>query len=307
MIITLTGPNNYLLRKKVKELVFNFKKDNSSLAIERPAINNDQYNNIVSSLQSISLLTPSRLFVLDQPGSMELWQANFNEISSSIPDSSTIILLEPKLDKKTKYYKTLHNQTQFEEFDKLTDNQLRNWIIDYTKSKSAKISFSDANYLIELVGDDQNRIHNELDKLIAYELEITKNNIDLLVEPSVNTSVFKLLDSAFAGNYGQTTKIFNQLKLDKVAIPQIIGAITWQLHIFALIRSSKTNSVGEISKITKVKPFVVEKSMRAISKYSYIDISSLSRRLVDLSLSLVDYQIDQDEALINFLNSFYKN
>jgi DNA polymerase III delta subunit len=246
------------------------------------------------------------MFILDRPGSYESWTEEFGDLIKTIPTSTTVEVLEPKIDKRLKYFKDLKKIDMFESYDSLNGSQLSNWIVDYVKKQKATISFIDANYLVAVVGNDQNRLVNELDKLLAYNQTISKDNIDLLVEPSLNTTAFKLLDVAFSGQYQQVSKIFNQLIVDKTVIPQIIGAIAWQLQLFAIIKSSPTLSANQIVEKTGANIYAIENSIRTISKYSYSDLASYSRKLVSLSISFRDYQIDQNEALINLLNSFYK-
>jgi DNA polymerase III delta subunit len=305
-MIVLTGDNEYLIKRRLNELVEDFQKQNGNFSIERVDSKKIDFDGLMSNLQSVSLLSPSRMFILDRPGTYETWAEELEDLIETIPSSTTVVVLEPKIDKRLKYFKDLKKIDQFESYDALYGTQLSNWVVDYVKKQKATISFVDANYLIAVVGNDQNRLVNELDKLLAFDQTITKENIDLLVEPSLNTTAFKLLDVAFSGQYQQVTKIFNQLIVDKTAIPQIIGALAWQLQLFAVIKSSPTLNANEISKKTGTNIYTIENSMRTIENYSYSDLANYSRKLVNLSISFRDYQIDQNEALINLLNSFYK-
>jgi len=305
-MIVLTGDNEFLIKKRLSTLVDDFQKENGDFSIERIDSKKMDFDSAMSNLQSVSFLSPNRMFVMDQPGNYEDWALEFSDLVSTIPSSTTVIVLEPKIDKRLKYYKDLKEIDQFETYDVLNGPQLINWMSEYVKNQKGSINFSDANYLIAIVGNDQNRLINELDKQLAFDPDITKENIDLLVEPSLNTTVFKLLDVAFSGQHQQVTTIFNQLISEKVEIPQIIGAIAWQLQLFAIIKSSPGNSASQIAEKIGANVFTVENSMKTISKYSYSDLANYSQKLVDLSIEFRDYQIDQNESLINLLNSFYK-
>ncbi|HUY53285.1 MAG TPA: DNA polymerase III subunit delta [Candidatus Dormibacteraeota bacterium] len=305
-MIILTGDNEYLIKRRLSELVNDFKKKNGDFSIERIDSKRADFNSVISNLQSISFLSSNRMFILDRPGNYDIWTSDMNDLISTIPSSTTVVILEPKIDKRLKYYKDLKQIDGFEVYDILNGSQLTNWIINYVKKQAANIDFSDANYLISIVGNDQNRLVNELDKLLAYDLKISKKNIDLLVEPSLNTTAFKLLDVSFSGQHQQVTKIFNQLIIEKTEIPQIIGAIAWQLQLFAIIKSSPGLTSNQVAEKAGVNVYTVENSMRTISNHSYSDIASYAQKLVDLDVEFSDYQIDRNEALINLLNSFYK-
>jgi DNA polymerase III delta subunit len=305
-MIILTGDNEYLIKKRLNSLVDDFQEKNGNFSIERIDSKKMDFDSVMSNLQSLSFLSPNRMFVLDQPGNYETWATNFSSLISSIPSSTTVVVLEPKIDKRLKYYKDLKKIEGFESYDSLNSAQLVNWMTDYVKKQKASINYSDASYLIAIVGNDQNRLANELDKLFAYDSKITKETIDLLVEPSLNTTVFKLLEVAFSGKHHQVSNIFNQLIAEKVEIPQIIGAMAWQLQLFAIIKSSPGYSANQIAEKIGANVYMVDNSMQTIAKYSYNDLVNYSQRLVDLSTEFRDYQIDQNESLINLLNSFYK-
>ena len=305
-MIVLTGDNEYLIKKRLDELVNDFQMQNGNFSVERIDSKKIGFDEALSSLQSVSFLSPNRMFVLDQPGKYETWANEFNSLISSIPSTTTVVILEPKIDKRLKYYKDLKTVKQFESYDILVGSRLANWIIDYVKNQKGSIDFTEANYLISIVGNDQNRLANELDKLISYSPAISRQSIDLLVEPSLNTTAFKLLEVAFSGQYQQVTNIYNQLIAEKTEIPQIIGALAWQLQLFAIIKSSPEYSASQIAAKAGANIYVVENSIRTISKYSYTDLANFSQKLVDLSAEFRDYQTDQNELLINLLNSFYK-
>jgi DNA polymerase III delta subunit len=305
-MIILTGDNEYLIKKRLSELVDDFQKQNGNFSIERIDSKKIDFNSAMSNLQSISFLSPNRMFVLDRPGNYEIWASEFSDLVASIPASTTVVVLEPRVDKRLKYYKDLRQIDQFESYDSLNGSQLANWIVDYAKNQATSIDFSDANYLIAIIGNDQNRLVNELDKLLAYDQTISRANIDLLVEPSLNTTAFKLLDVSFSGQHHQVSTIFNKLIAEKTEIPQIIGAIAWQLQLFAIIKSSPDYSASQIAEKTGTNIYAVENSIQTISKYSYSDLANYSQKLVDLDIEFSDYQIDRNEALINLLNSFYK-
>jgi DNA polymerase III delta subunit len=186
----------------------------------------------------------------------------------------------------------------------LDDSELIKWLVSYTTSNDGKLSFNDAKYLIQHAGNDQFKLKNEIDKLLAFNKQINVESIDLLVEPSINTNVFKLLDAAFIGDYEKVTEIFKQLRKNKVEIPAIIGAITWQLHVFALVKTNGSLNPYNLSKISKVHPFVIDKSTKLMASYSLSELAIYTQRFVDLCLSFANYEVDEEEALINFLNSF---
>lgn len=305
-MIALTGDNEYLIKKRLDQLVSEFEDKNGNFSVERIDSSKIDFDDLISNIQSVSFLSPKRMFVLLQPGKFEEWTNSFSELSKTIPGSTTVIVVEPRLDKRLKYYKDLRLIKRFESYDNLVGSKLGGWVIEYAKNQGSVINFNDANYLISSVGNDQNRLANELDKLVAFNSNVTTQSINLLVEPSLNTSAFQLLDMAFSGQHQKVFRIFDHLMSNKTEIPLIIGALAWQLQLFALIKSLPGYTSKQIADRIGANIYSVENSIRLINNLSYGEIAKFSQKLVDLSIEVMSFQSDQNEVLLNFLNSFYK-
>ncbi len=66
----------------------------------------------------------------------------------------------------------------------------------------------DAKYLVMRVGANQQTLSNELAKLLSYDKAITRQTIDLLTEQTPQSTIFELLDAAFAGNSKKAMELY---------------------------------------------------------------------------------------------------
>ena len=183
MISTLAGPNEYLINLELKNRISKFSEVHGNLAIEQIDGTETDLQYIGDSVSNLSFLSPNRLIILKRGSENKQLQDSIEKILDLVPDTNEIIIVEPNIDKRLSYYKYLKKSTDFKEFINLDNNELTNWITKYVNEKDGKISPSDARYLIEIAGNNQLRLYNELNKLISYKSTISKDSINLLVEP----------------------------------------------------------------------------------------------------------------------------
>lgn len=85
------------------------------------------------------------------------------------PQPSTILVLAYKyksLDKRTKLYKAIQEKAQVFESRKLYNDRIPGWISGYLKEKDYRIEPKAAVLLTEFLGNDLQKIENEISKLI---------------------------------------------------------------------------------------------------------------------------------------------
>src|SRR5207302_5372047 len=103
------------------------------------------------------------------------------------------------------------------------------WLSETAKARNATLNPSDASYLVERVGLNQQLLANELDKLLLYNPQITRSSIDQLTDPTPQSTVFQLLEAAFAGRTKQALDLYAEQRGLKVEPQQIIAMLAWQL------------------------------------------------------------------------------
>jgi DNA polymerase-3 subunit delta len=252
------------------------------------------------SLQSLPFLTDRKLVVLREPGKQKDFAENIATILENMPETTDVIIVEPKLDKRLSYYKTLKKQTDFREFAELDANSLTRWAVEYVKMRGS-LSLADAKFLIDRVGANQQLVKNELDKLLTYSTTISRQTIELLTETAPQSTVFELLDAAFAGNKSRAMELYKEQRAIRVEPQAIIAMIVWQLHVMAIVRAAGTMPADEIAKSAKLNPFVVRKTQSLARNRTLPQIKTMVQKLLALDIQLKTTAIDDDAALQLYL------
>lgn len=301
MIVTLNGANSFSLVSEIGKLVDAFVEEHGDLAIERIDCEEADFAQIQAALTSLPFLASKKMVVLRRPSTNKQFVEHVEQLLSDIPESTDVILVEPKLDKRISYYKFLKKKTDFREYPELDLNGTAQWLVDQAKYKDGAISNADARYLAERVGVNQQRLSNDLEKLLLYDPKISRKTIDLLTDEAPQSTIFQLLESAFAGNSRRAIELYEEQRAMKVEPIQIIAMLAWQLNVLAIIKTAGNKSSQEIAREAKLNPYVVSKSQGIARKLSLAELKHLVSNLLEIDTASKRTNIDTDDALRHYI------
>lgn len=311
VITTLCGENDSERLRAGREFVADFEHDHGDMAVEQLSGEDVTYERILEAASSIPFLCDRKLVVVRGASLNKDFTEKFEAFLSSISESTDVLIVEAKLDKRTSYYKQLQKLTEFREFKELDANGLAQWAVAYAKEQSGTLSLADARYLIQRVGDtahvekrtgaDQLLVQNEIDKLLLYAPNLTRQTIDLLTEESPTSRIFDLLDAAFAGNTVRMQQLYADQRAQGVEPQQIMAMLVWQLYIFAVVKAGQGKTASDIARNARIRPFVAEKAQAAMRHISLSKLRKMIRDLRELDVRSKTESIIVDEALQYYL------
>lgn len=301
MIVTLTGENSFGRNAELKKIIGEFVEEHGDLALERIDGEEADFAKINESITSLPLLASKKMVVLRRPSAQKHFVDEIEQLLSEVTETTDVIIVEPKLDKRQSYYKYLKKSTDFRNFPELDLNGIAQWLTSEAKQQNATLSLSDARYLAERVGINQQLLAGELNKLLLYDPNITRQSIDLLTDLAPQSTIFQLLESAFAGNSKRAIQLYQEQRSMKVEPIQIVAMITWQLHILAILKTAGSRSAQDIAKEAKINPYVVQKSQGIARKLSLAELKTLVKELLAIDISSKSTNIDTDEALQHYI------
>lgn len=301
MIITLTGANSFGLRRELRGLVKAFLAEHDEMGLERVDGEEAEFNRLSEALTSLPFLVERKLVVLRAPGSNKQFTEAAEALLAGVPETTDVVIVEPKLDKRGGYYNLLKKATDYREFPELDANGMARWLVDAAKAAGGSIGPADARYLVERVGASQSLLANELNKLLLHDPQVTRQGIELLTEATPQSSIFELLDAAFAGNTRRTMALYSEQRALKVEPQQLIAMLGWQLHVLALVKTAGGRTPDDIARDSKVSAYTVKKSVGIARRLSLPQLKRLVADLLDIDRRLKRESLDADEALQNYL------
>ncbi|HTE57495.1 MAG TPA: DNA polymerase III subunit delta [Verrucomicrobiae bacterium] len=297
MIRVLTGDNTFTLRSELNRLVDAFVADYTDMGLERLDGEEISYDRIREALQSLPFLASKKMVLLQRPSANKEFLEKATQLLDGVPETTDVLIVEPKLDKRLSYYKFLKKNSDYKEFTELDENGLSSWLVQQAQLQGSTLKKEDARYLVQRVGIHQQLLSSELLKLLTYDPQISKQTIDLLTNLTPQSTIFELLDAALAGRTKQALGLYQEQRGMKVEPQQIMAMLAWQLHILAVVKVAGSRDANTIAKEARLNPYVVRKTQGLVQRMPLSQIKKLVHHACILDTRLKSEPIDADEAL----------
>lgn len=243
---------------------------------------------IVSNARRFPMMAPFQVIIVKEAQSLkelDEFEAYFEK-----PVPSTVLVIcnkSAKLDKRTRFYKSLSKHIIFES-KKLYDNQLPPFIEAYLKQKGFKISARAVNLIAESLGSDLGKIANELDKLIINkhdEKEITDTDVELKIGISKEFNIFELMNAVAMKNSARAFHIAHHM--GKAKDFSIIATLINMNNFFNkayIVKQSKIKDRNELQRKYGFNYYQSTDYLNAVTRYSSDDLERCIRIMHEYDL-----------------------
>ena len=297
MIITLAGSNDFLRGAELKKLLHKFVQDYGEAGVEKIQGDEIETGRLLDLIQAGNLFAPERLVIVKDLSANKLATEKLTDILASVGEGVDLILVESNLDMRTSYAKTLQKQTDFRKFEPMQEAQLAGWVVEEVKERGGSITRPVAAKLVDRVGGSQQLLSSELDKLLAHNATITAESVELLTEASPRSSIFDLLESAFAGKTSRMLALYREQRAQKVEPQAILSMIAWQLHALIVTKLGDKRSPQEIASMSKLSPYTVRNSQALARSLSVVQLQTLIDSVINLEITLKSKALNADDAV----------
>lgn len=224
--------------------------------------------------------------------------SKFENIIRDIPETTVIIVSLPTLNVNMKSSNGKKIMNCFEkfgsviEFSHFSSQQLVKLIEKGAKERGCIFGFSEANYLLTLIGDDMSVVLNELEKICAYKKEgtVAKSDIDAVVVKSMQVRVFDLTKALFANNCDTAMAILDTLFAMKEEPINILGAIVTSyvdMYRAKVYISGGKRAIDAAEDFNyRNKEFRLTNAAKTVSKYSMKQLRTFLEILSEADMTL---------------------
>ena len=223
------------------------------------------------------------------------------------PVPSTILVFcykNKSLDKRKSLGKLIEKHAVTVTTKKLYDNQVPAWIEQYMKSKGYGISPKAVQMLADSIGNDLERLANEIDKMLINfkeKVRIDETIVQRYVGINKDYNVFELQKALMIKDVVKANRIVNYFEANQKKNPIIpVIAILFSFYSKLLVAwHTKDKSERGLAAALKVSPYFVKDYLFALKNYSpdqvinnihYIKQADLKSKGVD-NISANDGQI----------------
>jgi DNA polymerase-3 subunit delta len=206
-----------------------------------------------------------------------------------IPTSTIIIFYESLVpDGRLKALQTVKKIAKSEEFLLLQGRALSDWIKRRAAELDGQISPRVTELLVQAVGPDLWRMDMELQKLVAYNPEITDESVGLLVKSEQVGDIFALVDAIGEKRRSQALQIAHLLLSSGGTEFYLLTMIARQLRNIMLAKSllERKFQIPAIAKKVGLHPFVAEKACKQAANFEMQSLRSMYEEVLAADLRL---------------------
>ncbi len=199
------------------------------------------------------------------------------------PLNSTIFVVGYKgktLDKRTKLHKLLKQSAEIFNSEKVKDYKLGEWIGEFIKAKGYKINSKAINLLTEHIGNDLNRIVNEIEKLslnLKGKKGITEDDIEEFIGISKEYNVFELQAAIAKKDLAKAIKIIQYFEGNPRAAPiqMVLPALYASFSKVYMVFGMSDRSEAALKPHFYFNANAVKNALETINNYGYDGIERI--------------------------------
>ncbi|TSC95748.1 MAG: DNA polymerase III subunit delta [Parcubacteria group bacterium Athens1014_10] len=324
MIIFLHGQNTYSSRGKLNQLKEKFKReiDKSGGNIFIFDEENVSLDKLKNALFTHSFLTKKKMVILENAKSFK--KNILDELSpwfKKLEEDKNLILIfwEKEIKKQSPKDKAKKNApdliSQLKkikyvfEFPMLSEEKLKQWVVNEVKNQNSEIDFQALNLLIAFVGDNLWQMSQEINKLSAYKGKemINKNDVELLTKAKLDENIFNLVDAVGNKNIKVSLKLINEQIESGISPIYLLTMLIRQFKILLQVKDLLEKKIKsfEINSHFKLHPFVLKKAVQQSQKYSLEELKKIYAQLLDIDFKSKTTQINPKILLNLFVAKIY--
>ena len=257
------------------------------------------------SLETLPFMCERRLVFVENSGAFtskapESLTRELEHAAESLPDTTTVVFMEKDVDKRSRMFKAAQKYGQVLEMNHPGEQELGIWISQEFRRRNVRIDQNNISYFLSLTGGNMENILSEIQKLAGYVKEkgvVAREDIDLLVTPSVETKIFRLTDHLGSGRQDQAYLAYQELLRQNEKPEMIFYMICRQFHLLYRTSLMERESADTVAAELKLRPFVSREYKRQAGMFGRERLLKLVKKLYQFDLGFKTGEITVQEAL----------
>lgn len=286
MIILLTGDNIYEIDRALETLVAE-----SNDEVERLDVDTLESRDLGDIFEGMSLFSTTRTVILRRASeNASVWETLAKWADKET--ATTVVLVEPKVDKRTKTYKMLVKHADvrsFTAFGERDSGAAEKWLIEEANRRGVVVERAAVREIVRRRGVEQYQLLHTLNQL-ALVGDISVGVVERHIEATPHEDVFKLLAAALQGDGTRVHDMIRTLKLTNDPY-MTMGLLASQVFaLTGLVLSGK--SQADIAAATGASPYVLRNLSSVAATLSPNRLRTLAVALADADVGMKSKSIE---------------
>jgi len=195
------------------------------------------------------------------------------------PLASTVLVVSYKgktLDGRSRISKLVKKHGEVFLSKKIYDNQLPSWTSGYLQSKGYQITPRALTLLVDHIGNDLNRISNEIEKLsinLVNEKNITEDDIEKYIGVSKEYNIFELQHAISKKDLSKGIRIIQYFEANPKSAPiqLVLPSLYNYFAKILIVYQMNDKSEKALRPLFYNNPFLVQQAIDTLLNYSFAD------------------------------------
>jgi len=306
MIYLIHGENAYLQEVELQKIT-----KAAGVPAERIDVDALSLNALADIVRGGSLFAMKRLVVIRELSRDSILFSKLAEWAGEVPDETTVVLLERKLDKRTKAYKAIIKAATVVLADALTERDMRmaeEWLRTVAKQYNVPLSPTQVAQMVEraLVASEKasSRVVDQMQlahavKALSGAKEVTDEMIATVLPQAMVDSVFDMLEIAARRESTRLDTLLADMARteDGHRVLALLSGQWAQLAAVAALGGSSQSTATELG----LHPFVAKKMQETANRFKSGEIRVLTQLIADLDIDTKTSQVGPWDAVYRFL------
>ena len=272
----LEGEEDYYIDKVVNYAEHNILSENEASFNLSVFYGKDaSWSDVVNACMRYPMFAEKQVVLLKEAQQMKDIDKLENYIEH--PLASTIFVVsykEKTLDKRTKLYKIIKKDGEVFTSEKIKEYKLADWVTDYVQSQDFSMSQKGILLLVDHLGNDLNRIVNELEKItvnLGQRKTITEDDIEKYVGVSKEYNAFELQAAMSKKDLAKAIKIIQYFEGNPKAAPiqLVLPALYGFFSKLYIIFGMADKSEAAVKPFFYNNPYAAKEALATAKMYGY--------------------------------------
>lgn len=306
MIYLIHGENAYLQEVELQKIT-----KAAGVSAERIDVDALSLNALADIVRGGSLFAMKRLVVIRELSRDATLFGKLAEWAGEVSDETTVVLLERKLDKRTKTYKAIIKAATVILAEALTERDARmaeEWLRTVAKQYNVPLSPTQVTQMVEraLIASEKasSRVVDQMQlvhaiKALAGSKEVTDAMIATVLPQAMVDSVFDMLEIAARRESVRLDALLTDMARteDGHRVLALLSGQWAQLAAVAMLGGSSQSIATELG----LHPFVAKKMQETANRFKSGEIRTLTQLIADLDIDTKTSQAGPWDAVYRFL------
>ncbi|MCR5144457.1 MAG: DNA polymerase III subunit delta [Lachnospiraceae bacterium] len=257
---------------------------------------------VIDLAETMPFFAERRVIVIQDSEFFKSSNDEFAEYLKNIQETTSIVCIEQKVDKRNKAYKAIKEIGFVEEEVMPNEHILQTWIVGQAKREGKQITPDAWAEFLNRTGDNMDHMDREFKKLLSYCYEsdtIEKEDVEAICTKQVETKIFDMINAIASKKLDVVMDLYQDMLSAKEPPMRILFMIVRQFNQIFIMKdmAAKGLSNREIATKMKMNDYIVRKNFAAANAFNTNQIRILLEEAADCEWRVKTGQLDERLAV----------